>query len=107
MPCLVSVVPEPEITPLIELEVLLVLIVKLVKLEIFPDPVICPVVDVRDKLLPPVVNPEFDESPVSLRLLISKDSLPISSFKLFHVLMKPFCVVLNVMSTYTSIKEEL
>jgi hypothetical protein len=101
-----SVVPVPEITPVNELAVLLVLMVKFVKPEIFPEPEICPVVDTRDRLLPPDVNPELDESPVSLRLLISKDSFPISSLRLFHVLMKPFCVVLNVMSTYTSVKEE-
>jgi hypothetical protein len=54
VPCLVSVVPEPEMTPLKELDVLLVLIVKPVT-AIFPEPVICPVVDIRDKLRPPDV----------------------------------------------------
>jgi hypothetical protein len=63
----VSVVPVPEITPVNELDVLLVLTVKFVKLAIFPEPVIAPDVEVKDILLPPVVNPELDERPVSLR----------------------------------------
>ena len=66
-PCLVKVVPEPEMTLVNELEVLSVLIVKFAKPEILAEPLICPVVDTSDKLLLPVVKPELDEIAVCLR----------------------------------------